>query len=196
MVSYASARLPSRSMSRIPAARMPSKKRLRSTSVGSTFFAPARSVPRTSFTSAYSSPIARLRSSFSVRARAGDLPPVEIATWIEPDSMIAGTMNSQRCVTSTTFTGILRRRQSRATRALTQRSSVDAMTIEASARSLSSYHFLRNATRPAADHCSISAVNCGDTMVTCAPYFSIVSAFRAQTSPPPTIRTGRASMSR
>lgn len=138
----------------------------------------------------------RFRSSFSVRASAGDLPPVEIATEIDPVSTMAGTMNSQRCVTSTTFTGSLRRRQSRAMRALMQGSSVEAITIEAPSRSDSSYRLRRSVIFPSAAHRSISSVKAGETTVTRAPYRSIVSALRAQTSPPPTIRTGRSSMSR
>ena len=47
--------------------------------VGSTRFALSRKLPRTSFTSAYSVPTSRCRSYFSVRASAGDFPPVDTA---------------------------------------------------------------------------------------------------------------------
>src|ERR1051326_9191762 len=140
---------------------IPSKNALRSTSVGSTFFAFSRSDPSASLTSAYSVPTRRIRSSLSVRASAGDFPPVEIAICTEPLSTIAGTMNSQSGVTSTTLTGILRARQSAAICSLTRWSSVEAITIEAPSRPPASYGLRRMAILPSRAHCSISLLGRG-----------------------------------
>jgi len=146
-----------------------------------------RTLPRTAASATYSSPIVFPMTWRSLLERAGESPPVEMATLMGPRSTIEGTMNEQSSGLSTTLQKMRLCRASSLTARLVFSSSVAAMTRKAFSRSSSSYSRV-SISRPSNE--AISSVTPGAMTFTCAPAFRRVSILRAATVPPPTTTTG------
>ena len=134
--------------------------------------------------------------AFSMRARTGESPPLEIATTRGLRSMIAGMMKSQRAGRSATLTSAPALLASARTAAARSSFSIATKQTAEPAKSLPSGSRASCRKFGCSRSGRKSSLSAGAKVVTRAPALMRNSARRAATTPPPTTTAGRSRSSR